>query len=619
MIKDLVNNFSNASLETVNVILDNYRLKEGLYIRFNNSDISSYDYMIIKKKVEILHDDVYRWFRDRDYYSSILDDDMNKAVDTKKQIHSTNEFTLFIKKNNFPGMNKDSMSIDEAKNRITSYYSSIKLMDNKYYEIYSKSDIKKTEKLSKEKFFNKYFKTDIEYLKSDSRINQIDSLGNFFSDNINAISDIIKVIDSKDTFSNYIKIFINTGIEKYKKAYKLYITPRIFNKNDFNSIISNEIKGLPSSNVTANDKKPYLLSRTMKIGVPIRVSTKEAINIKDFFLWLKSQNKDNIKISYDFKYDKEPGKDINGSFYDLYVNRGSMQIEDYDNIPFVPQKINLEIKNYLYRKGEDNLTLLPDESIINRGDLLYRINNAFFAGKIKGYFKKGFDKKDMPLENNVFTAGMQSLFIICKEALYDFVVLGVEKPFSSMADKITMQSIKEQLLYTVNGTNKAQFGKLSDAYNLRLALINYFKTGGCNMGDQIKNVYEKLKTKLLSKEIVTCESDEEFYFTAGQVAFYIMSQSEAKNKNYGLFEPFVHAKGAQDIKNKIKDEFEIYKYAIRFGNLKFENAMGMIMGYDCESKFSGKMQDMFYAGIFVNNIFYEKKEEDNKPKEVKSK
>lgn len=607
MLKDISKEFKIAYSKNPSVVFDNYTMKEGLYIKFKLNEPSNYEYMVIKKNDDRVRDEKYKWFREADYYSSILEDDMNKAVDTKKQIHSTNEFTLFIKKDNFPEISKDSESKEPMSNsdfveRVEGYFNSLKGLEEKFWDIYNKSDIKKQKKLKREEFFSKYFKTEIEYLRSDIRLKKIRSIEEFYKKYLTNFQNIIAQIYSEEKFTNYIKIFIDEDISKYMMAYQLYVIPRIYNKNDFNVLIDGNIMGLPANNMSLNDKKPYMLLRTMKATVPTRVAFDDAVTYKDFFLWLKAQSSSNITINYEFKFDKAPEKGEDGSRFDLYINKKEGVLEDFDNIPFRSGKMIFKYNNYLNITEGDNLAYREDE-VWGRGKLLENISYYFFAGKMKGYFKKAEPK----VETNVFTNKMQSLFFISRSAIYDFIVYDVREPFKAMVDKVTMESIKEQLLYTTKGIPK----KIAEAYNLRLSLLNEFSGGVNKMGDAIKNLNELLKEKLNQKELAICSSDEEFYFTAGQLTYYILYQSEAKEKNYGMVEPFIHAKTAQDLKNKLKDIFSLYKHAINLDYLRFKNAFSMIMGYDSSTKFTGRMQDMYYAGLMSNNILFLKSEKTN--------
>lgn len=597
------------------MVFDNYNLKEGLYIRFSLKSPDDYDYIVVRKKEEPIKDDKYKWFRAADYYSSLINDNTDKVINSKiKQIHSTNEYSIFIKKDNFPGVckyigKKGQMLDSDYENSVKNYFNSLNNLEDKFWDIYNKSNIKKQEKLSKEEFFDRFFKHELEHLKSDERIEEIKQNEEFFLEQLNNFQKILKQIDLEEKFTNYIKIFINEDISKYKKAYHLYVTPRIYNKNDYNRLINGKIMGLPANNMSLNDKKPYMQLRTMKTEVPTRVSFDDAVLYKDFFLWLKAQTKSNLTVNYDYEFDMGLDNNVDESRFDIYINKKEGVIEEFDNIPFKPEKLEFELKNYLGITEIDGITLKEDETI-GRGILLEKISHYFFTDKMEGYFKKAEPK----VKTNVFTSKMQSLFYISKSAIYDFIVYGVEAPFKAMADKVTMESIKEQLLYTTKGIPK----KMGEAYNLRLALLDYFGEGDSKMGDVIKNLNELLINKFNQKELAICNSDEEFYFTAGQLTYYILYQSKSKDKDYGMVEPFIHAKIAQNLKNKLKDIFSLYKHAISLDNLRFKNAFSMVMGYDCNTRFTDRMQDIYYAGLLSNNIMFLKLDKDNQEEELKN-
>ncbi|MCK9372756.1 MAG: hypothetical protein M0P91_06135 [Sulfuricurvum sp.] len=93
------------------LILDNYQLKDGLYVKINdNGNIGYY----IKSSQKVKKDGknetehsfkdtlsnnqnlLYEWFKQRDYYSNVID--TGKAYDApKKTIHNNNYLTLFMK------------------------------------------------------------------------------------------------------------------------------------------------------------------------------------------------------------------------------------------------------------------------------------------------------------------------------------------------------------------------------------------------------------------------------------------------------------------------------------------------------------------------------------------
>ena len=128
------------------------------------------------------------------------------------------------------------------------------------------------------------------------------------------------------------------------------------------------------------------------------------------------------------------------------------------------------------------------------------------------------------------------------------------------------------------------------------------------MGSKLEDIRDGLKAKIDYKDMVYCDNDEEFYFMAGQLAYYLISQSEASNKNFGMFEPFLLAKNANQLKRRLEEVFETYSHKISIGNIKFKNTMAMVMGYETKAKITDEMKDLLIAGILSNNLLYNKKE-----------
>ncbi len=136
------------------------------------------------------------------------------------------------------------------------------------------------------------------------------------------------------------------------------------------------------------------------------------------------------------------------------------------------------------------------------------------------------------------------------------------------------------------------------------------------MGDRLRGLMEGLENKISSKEAVFCENDEEFYFTAGQLAYFILSKSEAKKKNFDMAEPFLRAKGSSEIKKQLNYMFDRYKHAIRLYDTSFKNAMSMVRAYDAKGSYK-EYEDIFIAGLMARNMFYKSSENGMEKEEVK--
>lgn len=618
MIKDMLKPYKEVVSKDKDVILDNYTLKDGIYVLLNPNrpiEITNNNHLIINRKskenevAEIKNPELYKLIKEMDYCSVILNDDTNKCIDLPaKKIHSTNWMTLFIKKDICPEIAKEPINKEELVELVDGYFEKIKQSEEKFLEIYNNSLYKEHKLKGKEKdeFLNKYFKELIEYIRKPERIEKIERNKQFIISNFDKIIDSIKKFSNE--FTGYIKIFIEESLETYNLENEIYMIPRIFNVNDYNLFIDDEIYGLPANNITTNSKKPYLILKTMQCNAPFRLKTNDVRYSKNYFEWLNTQGKfKEIKLDYNHEFDGTELHKRNNSYYSIHLNKNS-EIDEYDNIPFDKPELKFTLFNVLgamekIENGNSSTqVMLKDEQIVDYKKLQQKFSEYFFNNRMQGYFKD----MEPDVKTNEFTAQMKALFILGRDALYDFLNRGIDVSVKHIINKLTMDIIIEKLRNTVQGTNT---WRLARAYNLRVSFLKYFELGGMDVADRIKSTMDNLRRKLKLKELVICENDDEFYFVAGQLAYYLFSQSESDKKTFGLFEPILNAKNPIQLKRRLSEVFAVYKHAISIDNISFKNAMAMVMGYETVSNIKDSNQDMLLAGILANNIFYEKKED----------
>ncbi|HBF78064.1 MAG TPA: hypothetical protein DDX02_09565 [Clostridiaceae bacterium] len=614
MLKDITENYKKAIKQNKNIILDNYSIKSGLLLKFDIntkvSDLKDEDYLIVDKKNENINKiELLNWFKIRDFYSGVIS--TNKAIDLPaKKILSSNYLTVFIKKDVFPEVGKPEqmMNKEKLKERISGYYDALSKTEEKFISIFSESIFVDKSK-NYEDYLKQYFTKEYNYIKDKERSEAIRKHKEYLINNLDEIIDIIKIINEKSKFENYIKIFFDEAEEIYEMENRVYTMPSLFNINKFNIIENGELFGLPSNDMNTNEKKPFLLSRTMKHNVPYRETLDDVQDTKNFYEWLKLQNRnqrEGIRLNYDFDYDGTSSFKNTDSFYNIHMTNKENSIDEFDNIPFSISKINFNYRNYLkiyYKDEKGNSKIVLDESIYDLASLEKKVNQYYFSGRMSGYYKNNED--DIKIKPTEFTPMLKVLLLNSRDAFYDYFKNGVDISIKKMINKISMEVIEEQLRHTVKGKNSY---KVQMAYNLRLSFLEFFNIeGGKEMADKISSIMENLKTKLDDTEkVVTCESDEEFYFTSGQLAYYILSKSQSQSNDFGIFEHFLQAKNSEQLKLKLGESLEIYRHAISMKNIKFKNAMAMVMGYETDEKISGKMKDMLLAGILANNVFYEK-------------
>lgn len=612
----MTKNFKEVVDKNENIILDNYKCKDGLYIRLaidKSFQITEDNYLIINNKLdEVKKIDLMSWFKERDYCSVILNDDTNKAIDLpSKKIHSTNLFTYYIKKDMFPTLGKTPIELDKLKELTDGYFEKLKLAEDKFLEIYIKSSYtdRKPGKADKEKFLQEYFLEEIKYIRNEERLDKIEKHKKYILGNLDGIVQLIGGFSKEHEFNGYIKLLFDEDIYAYRMENRVYTIPRIFNVNDYNLFMNDAIMGLPSNNMTTNSKKPYLLLKSMQCNVPCRTTLKDMQTTKSFFEWLIAQRKfKEIKVDYNCKFDGTNSHKNDEAYYAVHLNKNG-EIDDFDNVSFDCPKLKFKLENVLKLterinpkdKGSERV-VAASRYIDDYNELQQRFIEYFFNNRIRGYLKD----LDPSISSNEFTGQMRSLFMYSRDALNDFFSKGIGTSLKEITHKLTIELIEEELKHTVQGFN---LDRASKAYNLRISLLKYFEDRrGNELADKIRFSMENLKIKLGTEDLAVCESDEEFYFTAGQLSYYLLSQSEADKKNFGIFEPILNAKDSSQLKKRLQEIFAVYKHAVLISNMKFKNAMSMVMGYETEAKIKDEMKDMLLAGLLANNIFYAKKE-----------
>lgn len=578
MLNDLVATFSKAD-NIEKIVLDNYIPKNGLYIKIKKD--GTWESLLIEKG-KIPQTELYKWFKVVDYYSNLLD--MNKPVDTKKKVHSNNYLSFFMKCEILPEVGK-------SKEKALTQEELTQAIDNYYQALLQEKEDKKVQEI---KDIIGFPKLEIETIKSCKE--KIEK----------TIIEVIQYIKEQGVSSkDYVKLFLEEDIEIYRRESNRYTLPRIFNKNDFNLKIGEEIWGLSNDNVSLNAKKPYLECKTTKFRVPYRLSITQALDSKRFFDWLDSLQNENEKtlnkmyIPVHFKFENTKlGRERlqeDTCFY-LYktMQNGKSQIEDF---AIVNQKKfkTIPIQNYLQIENYEQPTITSKEQLEKLIDEHFYRNNL-----IKSYYY------DISANNGVFSAREVSLLMMSKQAMQDYFHKEINVGFLSCFDKITTELLTEKWI----GKKSIYVRGIAEALNLKLNLLKHYQIGGKEeMGQNLKEMYENIAQKASSKEIEEIKNNEEFYFAAGQLAYYLISQSESAKKTLELATPFMQAGNAKRLKYILTEWGNKYHYKIQANFIKYKNLMAMVQSYPEESKLSN-YREYLMAGICAKNMLFEKKEEE---------
>lgn len=554
-------------------IMDSYIPADGTYVLVHpkNDSYEIKDVIDIKldKKTKEINGKSNSNFQNictYDYNSKLID--MNKPIDGKKIIQSNNYLSFIIKKESLA----NGKLCDE---RIEEYY-------NKLANPYLKYDKGNSQKI--------YNSVEEELGKVDVVI--LDKIKTWIKENIfNLNIDV----SGKD----YLKIFFEYPVEAYKKEGTRYLLPNIYNSNDFNINIGEEILGLPNDNMGLNAKKPYLENKTRKITVPYLANNENVLLQKKFFDYLMNfavVGKVNVYVSNidneikAYENGELPDKSFSGIF--LRLKKGKeVEIHDYDIItgykPDLAKK--LDFKNILkIDQTSKNVSVQKYGKWGKLEDIQQIINEVFFSKFLtSNYFTEPGDLSinDGNLKNNL---------LLAREVLFNWIYKGADNGVFSVLNKASLSLVKGSI-------ENGYIPKASHQFNLRWSLINYFK-GGKDMADVIHDIKDSLRVKINESITNKLDNDDEYYFAVGQLVNYLLSKSKGKKKPHSLANPFINGKNNTDIKEKLRKLYGKYSYDLDMNGKRFNNLYAMIIGYSPEGKVN---QDLIVGGYLSNNLIYE--------------
>jgi CRISPR-associated protein Csh1 len=576
MIYDLLDTYRNSDIGN-RMAIESYKPKEGLYFRLYTDNIEADELLITKDFLP--EGKLYNWFKAADYYSRLIE--MNKPVDPKKQIHSNNIYSVYIKQNTLILDEQISPGVKESIER--------------YYSVFEKSkDDKKIEKLITNFYLPEINKEIIQRNKTYI-LSKLDWIVN-------------RVLSYKLKSNVYIKIFINTDMEEYKQESIRYLIPKIFNCNDYNVEIDGTIYGLSNINMGLNAKKPYLEHKTTNYKVPFMININDALDGKNLIEWLENQHRNDNKpilsgyMPINSKELFNLSEDITDSINSHYVHleKGIKTIiEDYDFLPGIKDEIEpFNLKNYL------RLPDFNEECIRSRRTLETIVDELLYnKNLIKNYYE------DKPKIRTDFSSRQVDLLNMSKTAMHNYFRKCEDSSIRNCIDKVSFSLIKESLF--ICKYRLLEKSNVARAMNLRLSLMKYFRIGGKeDMGDIIKNLSQTLKEKIIDDkpgEDQQCSGDYEFYFDLGQLTKYLVSCSQAEKVNYSIIDPILNAKDSQKIKNEVIKLIKKYSYALNANSTRLNKLISMVMIYKPENA-TEVLYDAFLAGFASENIIYYKEE-----------
>ncbi len=596
MTYDLLNTFKKY-FQDDNVIIDTYKLVDGYYYVFDENN--NFEKMQILKGQSDNYE-LEKYIKIRDFYSKYLAS--NKALDTNyieevgnkkytmlKKICSNNIYTLFFKNKCILGICnkdaiKDAVPVEVFKKGIDKYYKSLMKLGND----------KKEEMLIKEKYTEEEIKTNEErILKAFDK----------------AYQDLEKEELPKEV---WVKIFLKKDIEEYKRVANIYIKVKLFNTNDSNIKIGETTYGSNNYNFGLNNKKPYLelKSTPFKVGSFINDTDIELMNKMYIWLYNNAAGKDLLKLPVDWSFhgipkEEEEIKDKNTYIIKVAGNNGNARIDDFRYTSKYNTKIREFVcKNYL-EKGQP--IMFQTENIYR---LRWYTSNIWFAENeesTKNYIKDAYNDYEQRISKSMLSNWKKE---VLKQYSPIFLELFEEENpenFINELDRLAIEIIEKMYVENLNQKKRYIYNPRK-AFNLWIAYKQYFNKKGEDEGMKLNNLRNECEEIIERKGQIT--TDEQYYFLAGQVIYYLLNQSKAEKLTQDVTEPFLKANTIKKLKDEIEFLYQKYNYNIYLKHPKFNNILSQILLQEPETKIK-ENKKIILAGLLADNLFYSKQENLN--------
>ena len=550
------------------LILDSYIPADGVYIVVGQSGEIRSCAIKLNKKSRILEqtpndNDLLRKIRFYDYHSRLVS--MDKPQDPKKVIHSNNYLAFWVKQESLENGKLDEAAID------------------RYFDVL-RNPREKYKKPQDRKMYD-YIAEQI----GDIDQERLEKNRTWIKENVFRLEELNILLSGK----NYLKIFFEGDEELYIKEEQRYVMTKIFNKNDYNLELEEKILGLPNDNLGLNSKKPYMENKTRRVPVSYLITPEEAVLQRKFFDYLMNKaNAGETDLYFDTTKKRitaqKKGEMFSSDFtgYFLQVQKGK-EVEIHHQDTIVDYKYHL-IKPFRYQ----NVLGLEDKEerykeYRNKMELQSVINEVLFSSWLVGNYFTEEEKLSVDGE-------LKRNLVWSREAIFAWLYKGLDVNMDRVLHKVCMNMIK-------NSVRNGFTMKMGQQFNLMCSLEEYFK-GGCGMAEKYADIQSKLRNKINQSGDCEIETDEEYFYAVGQLVFYFISLSKAKEKMHSLANPFLTAADNHVIKKRLKQYFMKYNYQLKFNGYRFNRMYRMVDAYVLKNKVQ---QEYLFGGYIGNNLIYE--------------
>lgn len=450
----------------------------------------------------------------------------------------------------------------------------------------------------------------------------------YLSENIyNLLIGLQEFNEAKDSYS--VSLYLKSiTLSEYIEAHEHYLRDNVFNKDDYNAIVENEIFGISDSLNGFNDKKRFLKHQTSISKFNYRIKGKDALFLWKYFklqqnkqlpnpcpVFINSNelNRATVRLHQDGKVLshaqlikellKNPEDELS-NFYLIYFQAGlkGSKVIDIDFVPRFEYSVDhLKLHEIFCLGGTDKA-----KKITNVFQLQDDVFNTIFNGQLcpKGKWIHYFE--DIEPDNYYFTNAICNLMLQYRKVIYDYIYKSRRDSITcKMFDNMMQTSIFEDI--RIDQEFKRGY-TIKEKLNLWFSLYTYFNQNQNreDMASKIPELLEKMKQIANGENISFSKDPAEFAFGAGQLVYFLLTKSAASNKSYAMLEPFLQKTKVSHLQNAIGNSIAMYKHEIDITKGRFEKLASEVLTYESDINMKDYLR-YFLAGCFAQSVIYEKK------------
>ncbi|MCK6615873.1 MAG: hypothetical protein L6Q47_16685 [Ignavibacteriaceae bacterium] len=427
-------------------------------------------------------------------------------------------------------------------------------------------------------------------------------------------------------------IFFNEDISVFEGIKNLYLKDKIYVTTEYNQMDGEY--GISSFLNGANKKKPYVMPQTTFIPVNSLVPRETALNLNEFenilslsppklpnplpvFIYKEELNNELIRII------KQSGRisfheiirsiyisnkqDLHNYYLINWARGEGIIINDFDFVENFKFEIeNMKITDLFSRETVENTVIIKNifhfEQEVCSGiffDLL--ITKPHDKEPVYHYFDDIIKSK--------FYAKIPTRLLIhnlnlYRNNFYNYIYKGKS---SEISGNLFYRLIIENSLDYLFNTKDPYLRNVKNALNILFCLNKHFDKhnknfGGRDMPTQIPEYYQYM-AELIDNADNHLNDDYIYAYAAGQVIYYLLSQSKTGNKTHSLFEPFMNKSNVESFNEQMLRVFNQYKHEIAFNSRKFNKLFSEVLGYQPKTSFN-ELRVIILTGYLSENIIY---------------